>query len=76
MWMPDGVHGQLLRGVRGRVAVVVGEEIPEMGLFRVEIQLEVDDGRVVGGGTGVVVVEHWEEVKWTRGGEPRLHGIA
>jgi hypothetical protein len=40
-----------------------------MSFFGVEIQLEVDDGWVVG-------IEHWEIIKRTRRGEPGPHGIA
>lgn len=47
-----------------------------MSFFRVEIQLEVQDGWVVSTSAGVIVVEHWEVIKRTRGGEPRPHGIA
>lgn len=76
MWIPDGIRGRFLRGIGGRVAVIVGEEIPQMSFFRVEIQLEVDDGRVVGRGAGVFVLEHLVIVKRAGGGKPRPHGIA
>jgi len=72
MWIPDGVHGGLVRGARGRVAVVVWEEIPQVGFFGVEIQFEVDDGWVVGGGARVIVVEDWKIIKRTA----RVHGVA
>ena len=56
MWIPDGVHGGFLGGIRGRVAIVVGEKIPQVRFLRVEIQLEVDHGRVVSRRTGMIVV--------------------
>ena len=75
MWIPDGVHGRL-RGTRGRVAVIVGEEIPQLSFFGVEIQLKVNDGWVVGGGAGMIVVKHLEIIERARRGEPRLHRVA
>lgn len=76
MWIPDGVYEGFLRGIRGRVAVIVREKIPEMSFFRIEIQLEVDDGRMVGRSAGVIVVEHLEIIKWTRGEKPRADRVA
>ena len=76
MWIPGGVYRRLLGRIRGRVAVIVREEVPQMGLFGVEIQLKVDNGWVVDGGARMIVVEHWEIIKWTRRGKPGPHMIA